>query len=313
MRNIGRKIIVAGVIAVGSLAVMVTMTVAAVSKNVKTVSIDDFKIDESLKVQKSWSEVPKAPSAPSIEEIPKISIEQDILEIAEETQSRSLSEEAPPSVTPSELALPATSSGSEQNAAPSEPVVPAPPVAPSERVIPAAPAPSVTSSEPGASMTPSEPVPPAQPAKDPAPIPENEPPAAPSGHYETVVITPERKVYDVSAFDEPVMDTFNVFYDFDGNILKMIPAGKDGVSTNADGSISSDPVGEYSLYVVTNHLGRGNWYLEKHQVDTVHHEAMEGLSEEEFKDYKRSLGSKEGFVYKERTIPAETKKVWVED
>lgn len=289
MKNIGRKIIIAGVIAAGSLAVMVLMTAAAVSSNVKTVSIDDFKIDESLKVQKSWSEVPKAPSAPTIEETSQISIEKDISEIVEDNQSRSPSEEVPHAM------------------APSEPVVPAPSTTPSELVTPSE---AVPSSESVASTAPSEP---AQPAQDPAPIPENELPAAPSGHYETVVITPERKVYDVSAFDEPVMDTFNVFYDFDGNILKMIPAGKDGVSTNTDGSISSDPVGEYALYVVTNHLGRGNWYVEKHQVDTIHHEAVEGLSEEEFKDYKRSLGSKEGFVYKERTIPAETKKVWVED
>lgn len=310
MKNIGRKIIIAGVIAAGSLAVMVLMTAAAVSSNVKTVSIDDFKIDESLKVQKSWSEVPKAPSAPTIEETFQISIEKDISEIVEDNQSRSPSEEVPHAMAPSEPVVPAPSTTPSELVTPSE-AVPSSESAPS--TAPSEPAPSVTSSELGASMTPSEPVPPAQPAQDPAPIPENEPPAAPSGHYETVVITPERKVYDVSAFDEPVMDTFNVFYDFDGNILKMIPAGKDGVSTNTDGSISSDPVGEYSLYVVTNHLGRGNWYLEKHQVDTIHHEAMEGLSEEEFKDYKRSLGSKEGFVYKERIIPAETKKVWVED
>ena len=148
---------------------------------------------------------------------------------------------------------------------------------------------------------------------EPVSLPEKELPAEPSYHYETVIITPERRVYDVAAFDEPVMGTFNVFYDFDGNVLKMIPADNGGVSMNADGSVSSDPVGEYALYVVTNHLGRGNWYLEKHQVDTIHHEAVEGLSEEEFKEYKRSLGSKDGFVYKERTIPAVTKQVRVDD
>ena len=138
-------------------------------------------------------------------------------------------------------------------------------------------------------------------------------PIAPSGHYETVVITPERTVYDVEAFDEPVMENFSVFYDFDGNVLKMIPADKDSVSINPDGSVSSDPVGEYALFVVQNHLGRGNWFVEKHQTGNIHHDAMEGISEEEFKDYKNSLKSRKGLVYKKRTIPAVTEEVWVED
>ncbi len=138
-------------------------------------------------------------------------------------------------------------------------------------------------------------------------------PSAPSGHYETVVISPERTVYNVEEFEEPVMENFSVFYDFDGNVLKMIPADKDSVSINPDGSVSSDPVGEYALYVIQNHLGKGNWFIEKHQTGTIHHDAMEGISDEEFKAYKNSLKSRKGLVYKKRTIPAVTEEVWVED
>lgn len=312
MRNIGRKIILAGVIAVGSLAVMVTMTVAAVSKNVKTVSIDDFKIDESVKVPLSWSEVPKVASKKE-----KVSI--DVTKEAEPVIVEEVSETcSEPKPAPETVAKPVQGSTPKQ-----EQVITPESVRVSKEVLKSVQEPTP---EPETKTTP-EPVPEAGSApklvsipekESPAPsepesLPEKEFPAEPSYHYETVIITPERKVYDVAAFDEPVMGTFNVFYDFDGNVLKMIPADNGGVSMNADGSVSSDPVGEYALYVVTNHLGRGNWYVEKHQVDTIHHEAVEGLSEEEFKDYKRSLGSKEGFVYKERTIPAETKKVWVED
>ena len=312
MRNIGRKIIIAGVIAVGSLAVMVTMTVAAVSKNVKTVSIDDFKIDESVKVPLSWSEVPKAASKKE-----KVSI--DITKEAEPVFVEEVSETcSEPKPAPEAVAKPVQGSTPKQ-----EQVIAPEPVRVSEQVPKSVPEPA-PKQEP---MTTPEPIPEADSApklvsipekESPAPsepesLPEKEFPAEPSYHYETVIITPERKVYDVAAFDEPVMGTFNVFYDFDGNVLKMIPADNGGVSMNADGSVSSDPVGEYSLYVVTNHLGRGNWYVEKHQVDTIHHEAVEGLSEEEFKEYRRSLRSKDGFAYKERTIPAETKQVRVDD
>ena len=312
MKNIGRKIIVAGVIAVGSLAVMVTMTVAAVSKNVKTVSIDDFKIDESVKVPLSWSEVSKVASKKE-----KVSI--DITKEAEPVFVEEVLETcSEPKPAPEAVAKPVQGSTPKQ-----EQVIAPEPVRVSEQVPKSVPEPA-PKQEP---MTTPEPIPEADSApklvsipekESPAPsepesLPEKEFPAEPSYHYETVIITPERKVYDVAAFDEPVMGTFNVFYDFDGNVLKMIPADNRGVSMNADGSVSSDPVGEYSLYVVTNHLGRGNWYVEKHQVDTIHHEAVEGLSEEEFKEYRRSLGSKDGFVYKERTIPAETKQVRVDD
>ena len=312
MKNIGRKIIVAGVIAVGSLAVMVTMTAAAVGKNVKTVSIDDFKVDESMKVPLSWGEVPKAASKKE-----KVSI--DITKEAEpvfveEVYEKHSEPQLVPETAPKSVQEPTPKQ--EQMTAP-EPVrvseqvpksVPEPTPEPETKTTPeplseAGSAPKLVSIPEKESPAPSEPV----------SLPEKESSAEPSYHYETVIITPERKVYDVSAFDEPVMGTFNVFYDFDGNVLKMIPADRDGVSMNADGSVSSDPVGEYSLYVVTNHLGRGNWYVEKHQVDTIHHDAVEGLSEEEFKEYKRSLRSKDGLVYKERTIPAVTKQVRVED
>ena len=45
----------------------------------------------------------------------------------------------------------------------------------------------------------------------------------------------------------------------------------------------------------------------------IDHSQVEGLSEEEFKEYRRSLRSKTGFAFKERTIPAETKQVKVFD
>lgn len=310
MRNIGRKIIVAGVIAVGSLAVMVTMTVAAVSKNVKTVSIDDFKIDESVKVPLSWSEVSKVASKKEKVSI-DITKEAEPVIVGEVSETCSEPKPAPVTVAKSvqeptpkqeQMTAPEPVRVSEQASAPESAPKQEPMTTP-EPVSEAGSAPNLVSIPEKESPAPSEPV----------SLPEKEFPAEPSYHYETVIITPERKVYDVAAFDEPVMGNFNVFYDFDGNVLKMIPADNGGVSMNADGSVSSDPVGEYALYVVTNHLGRGNWYLEKHQVDTIHHEAVEGLSEEEFKEYKRSLGSKDGFVYKERTIPAVTKQVKVFD
>ena len=312
MRNIGRKIIVAGVIAVGSLAVMVLMTAAAVSSKVETVSIDDFKIDESVKVPLSWSEVSKVASK---KEKGSIDITKEAEPVFVEEVSETCSEPKPAPVTVAKSVQESTPK-QEQMTTP-EPVrvpeqvpksVPEPAAEPEPKTTPepvpeADSAPKLVSIPEKESLAPSEPV----------SAQEKESPVEPSYHYETVIITPERKVYDVAAFDEPVMGNFNVFYDFDGNVLKMIPADNGGVSMNADGSVSSDPVGEYALYVVTNHLGRGNWYVEKHQVDTIHHEAVEGLSEEEFKEYKRSLGSKDGFVYKERTIPAVTKQVRVDD
>ncbi len=171
---------------------------------------------------------------------------------------------------------------------------------------------SQLSKAPGISSTPQNNTTP-QASAAPETTSEPETPSAPSGHYETVVISPEQTVYDVEEFNEPIMGNFSVFYDFDGNILKMIPSDDDAVVMNTDGSVSSDPVGEYALYVVQNHLGRGNWFVEKHQTGTIHHDAMEGISEEEFKDYKNSLKSRKGLVYKKRTIPAVTEEVWVED
>ena len=164
----------------------------------------------------------------------------------------------------------------------------------------------VENKAPSASEISAEPKTPAAPEVPPAP-------SVTSGHYEIVVISPEQTVYDVEEFNEPIMGNFSVFYDFDGNILKMIPSDDDAVVMNTDGSVSGDPVGEYALYVVQNHLGRGNWFVEKHQTGNIQHDAMEGISEEEFKDYKNSLKSRKGLVYKKRTIPAVTEEVWVED
>ena len=132
----------------------------------------------------------------------------------------------------------------------------------------------------------------------------------PQGHYEERVVKSAYTAYNVQAFDEPVTETYCVFYGNDGSVLKEFPASETKAYTDANGQYH-DPLTEYGLYVVRNHLGGGNWMVEQHQVDTIHHEAQTGLTEEEFNQYLSTIKNRDGLVYNKGTVPAETEQVFV--
>lgn len=132
----------------------------------------------------------------------------------------------------------------------------------------------------------------------------------PKGHYEERVVKPAYTAYDVQAFEEPVMETFCVFYGNDGNVLKefSVPETKSYTDENGD---FRDPLGEYSMYVVHNHLGGGNWMVEQHQVGSIHHDAQHNLTQEQFDAYLATLKNQSGLVYSKGTVPAEIEMVFV--
>lgn len=132
----------------------------------------------------------------------------------------------------------------------------------------------------------------------------------PQGHYEERVVKPAYTAYNVQAFEEPVTETYCVFYGNDGSVLKEFPASETKAYTDANGQYH-DPLTEYGLYVVRNHLGGGNWMVEQHQVDTIHHEAQTGLTEDEFNQYLSTIKNRDGLVYNKGTVPAETERVFV--
>ena len=175
---------------------------------------------------------------------------------------------------------------------------------------------SSTSKKP---QTASKPVSAAQPANQPAAstsqnTSENTPGKRelylPQGHYEKRVVKPAYTAYDVQAFEEPVMETFCVFYGNDGNVLKefSVPETKSYTDENGD---FRDPLGEYSMYVVHNHLGGGNWMVEQHKVGTIQHDAQYNLTQEQFDAYMATLKSKWGLVYAKKTVPEETEEIFV--
>lgn len=132
----------------------------------------------------------------------------------------------------------------------------------------------------------------------------------PQGHYEERVVKPAYTAYDVQAFEEPVMQSFCVFYDYNGNEIKTFTREESDPYTDADGKFH-DPLGEYSLYVAHNHIGKGNWMVEERQVGSIHHDARHNLTQEQFDAYLATLKNQSGLVYSKGTVPAETEMVFV--